>query len=149
MAKTQFNGSLVEFANWLGLAEPGDRCIYYVGFLMADRVDSRGAAVSAVAELANAAATAQASGRVRLLQRRLGPRAFEYIAEVRLDPAKAQPPRLSPTPGERRAPPNRGGTAAAVFAGPPWGQQPAAASRASGGPEASPCRAAHKLGGAP
>ena len=76
------------FIHWLNRSRPGDRFIYHSGFLMIDRVnhvtvkggmeftmprepvDSEGAS----------AWEAMSSGLVRLVQEKLGPGVYDYIA---------------------------------------------------------------------
>ena len=72
------------FAAWLRTAAPGDRAIYYLGQLTADRsvgsspfTEKRRSIVDQLAKEVLAAAVAD---RVLLVQQRLGPQLFAYIA---------------------------------------------------------------------
>jgi hypothetical protein len=82
-AETPIEGAS-EFAAWLRTAAPGDRAIYYLGQLTVDR--SVGSSPfteqrrSLVDHLANEVLAAAVADRVVLVQQRLGPRMFAYIA---------------------------------------------------------------------
>ena len=65
---------------WACVASPGHRMTYYSGFLACDEN---------AAELASAASALARQGAVSLVQRRIGPEAFEYIAQKRAPVANA------------------------------------------------------------
>jgi hypothetical protein len=72
-----------EFVNWLGVASPGERITYAVGFLVvavhaADLNKHPDAPMLAAVQ--EAAWKAHERGMAHLLQRRLGPADFEYLA---------------------------------------------------------------------
>jgi hypothetical protein len=72
-----------EFVNWLGVASPGERIAYAVGFLSvavhtADL--NRHPDAPMLAAVQQAAWKAHERGMAHLVQRRLGPADFEYLA---------------------------------------------------------------------
>ena len=77
----------IEFCTWLGQAEPGDSLEYHRGFLLVDLTPFGGPLCSeARSELARTSARAYdlaERGFVHLVQRRLGPDSFSYLAIVR------------------------------------------------------------------
>ena len=82
-AETRIEGAS-ELAAWLSTPEPGDRAICYLGQLAVDRsadssplTDKRR---SIVDQLANEVLAAAVADRVLLVQQRLGPWVFAYIA---------------------------------------------------------------------
>ena len=83
----------VEFCAWVGQAVPGDRLEYHRGFLGIDAM--RGISTlpeperRRVAGLAAAAFRAFEAGFVHLVQARLGPDRFAYLAVARPRPATA------------------------------------------------------------
>ena len=83
----------VEFCAWVGQAVPGDRLEYHRGFLGIDAM--RGISTlpeperRRVAGLAAAALRAFEAGFVHLVQARLGPDRFAYIAVARPRPTAA------------------------------------------------------------
>ena len=89
-------GTENEFGDRLADAAPGDVITYYVGMLAADRAansltltETRRIELNALADRVLRLAEA---GRVHLLQRRVGPDRFAYLATVR-----PRPPRLDHT----------------------------------------------------
>lgn len=87
-SKQTFLPTAAEFRFWALRARPGERIIYFIGNLAAQRVRVPGIGfdpvpVPAVAGVAVAAWKAMEEGQVLLFQRRAGPRAFEYIAQKR------------------------------------------------------------------
>jgi hypothetical protein len=72
----------IEFCVWVGQALPGDRIEYHRGFLALDREDSRSGHPDAaqLRRLADRARWAAEAGLVHLVQRRLGPDRFAYLA---------------------------------------------------------------------
>jgi hypothetical protein len=86
----------IQFCVWVGEASPGDQLEYHIGFLAIDATtvisrlpepDRR-----LLAALAAAARRASDAGLVRLVQKRLGPNRFAYLAVT-------QPkPRSNPVP---------------------------------------------------
>lgn len=84
--------SVDAFNAWVADAPRGDRLEYHSGFLAIDREEGRSnlspAARKRCNELANVAAKAAAESKVALVQRRIGPGAFSYIAE-RARPTKS------------------------------------------------------------
>jgi hypothetical protein len=77
----------IEFCTWLGQAEPGDSLEYHRGFLLVDLTPFGGPLCSeARSELARTSARAYdlaERGFVHLVQRRLGPDSFSYLAIAR------------------------------------------------------------------
>ena len=77
----------IEFCAWLGQAEPGDSLEYHRGFLVVDLTPFGGSMNSEVRlELARTSARAYGlaeRGFVHLVQRRLGPDTFSYLAIAR------------------------------------------------------------------
>lgn len=80
----------IEFCAWLAQAERGDRLTYHVGYLAIDRLavlsplgDQGGKQLSILADCAWRAAE---SGLCHLVQRRLGPDRFAYVAVARKAP---------------------------------------------------------------
>lgn len=86
----------IEFCAWIGHATPSDRLEYHHGFLGIDTT----AAISTLPEpdrrrlagLASAAFRACEAGLVHLVQERLGPDCFAYLAIARSKPRAAQVP---------------------------------------------------------
>ena len=60
--------------SWVGKAKPGERMVYFSGYL---------ANTPSAAEVAKAAMQLKDAGAVVLFQKRAGPQAFDYIAERR------------------------------------------------------------------
>jgi hypothetical protein len=83
--------SPLRFDNWLANAVPGERLVYAVACSLADR--------GLAHEVPKLARAAYRGGRVELVQRRLGPYSFEYIAIVRRRPPAKLPQRM---PGDQR-----------------------------------------------
>ena len=85
--------SAVELCAWIGQAEPGQWLEYHRGFLVIDAM----ARISTLAEsdrvrlagLGRAARRAGEAGLVHLVQRRIGPDRFAYIAIARRRPDAA------------------------------------------------------------
>jgi hypothetical protein len=80
------------FTNWVGTAAAGDSIEYHRGFLAVDRsnaseLDRKSRA--ACDELGDCAFRAAAAGQVDLLQRRVGPGSFSYIAVLRRQEARS------------------------------------------------------------
>ncbi len=83
----------IEFCAWIGQAMPGDRLEYHRGFLGIDTT----AVISTLpeperrrlADLASAAFRAFEAGLVHLVQIRLGPDRFAYLAIARTKPRNA------------------------------------------------------------
>jgi hypothetical protein len=77
----------IEFCAWLGQAEPGDSLEYHRGFLVVDLTPFGGPLCSeARSELARTSARAYdlaERGFVHLVQRRVGPDTFSYLAIAR------------------------------------------------------------------
>jgi hypothetical protein len=67
--------------------QPGERLIYHVGSLMYDRI--RGPAFGTVHGAAQAAWEAHTRGEVTLVQHKVGPNVYEYIAIKRPAPKVA------------------------------------------------------------
>jgi len=86
----------IEFCAWIGQAMPGDRLEYHRGFLGIDTT----AVISTLAELdrrrlaalAGAAHRAFEAGLVHLVQVRLGPDRFAYLAIARTRPRRTPVP---------------------------------------------------------
>lgn len=82
------------FAGWVGAAAPGDRLEYHRGFLVVDTtpVVSKLADEDRVAlrSLARRAWWASEQGLVHLVQERLGPNRFAYVAIARAKPRQAE-----------------------------------------------------------
>jgi hypothetical protein len=82
--------SAIEFCVWLSRAEPGDTLEYYRGLLAADREPATGRLSKAeclvLREVANFAWRAANKGLLHLVQRRLGPDRFGYLAIARPRP---------------------------------------------------------------
>ena len=83
----------VSFCAWVAQAEPGETLVYHRGFLA---VDTFGAASplsperrSALRRTANAALRAAEQDLVHLVQARIGPDQFAYIAVARRKPRQA------------------------------------------------------------
>lgn len=80
----------VNFCSWLAQAEPGDALEYHRGFLCLDRggfESTRGNKQSqALDQLADRAFDLAERGFVHLIQRRIGPETFSYIAIARPSP---------------------------------------------------------------
>jgi hypothetical protein len=93
------------FVDWLVTAEPGQALVYRRGLLALD-VDPRALRMSA-ADRANLAALAQRlrdeadQGRLHLLQRRLGPERFDYIAVAAAPAGAARTNFPAPASGRR------------------------------------------------
>ena len=83
----------IEFAAWVAQAVPGDRLEYHRGFLVLDtfalftKLDDRGR--TELAKLAVRAFWAAEQGLVHLVQERVGPDQFAYIAVARPKPKAA------------------------------------------------------------
>jgi hypothetical protein len=84
----------MDFAGWVGAAAPGDRLEYHRGFLAVDTIPM----ISKLPET-DRAALKQVAGRawwaaeqrlVHLVQERLGPDLFAYIAIARPKPKRAE-----------------------------------------------------------
>ena len=84
----------IALCSWLGQAEPGDVFEYHQGFLGVDLTPfGNSMGFKALAELAHTSARAYdlaERGFVHLVQRRIGPDTFAYLAIAR--------PRIGPTP---------------------------------------------------
>jgi hypothetical protein len=86
----------IEFCAWIGQAMPGDQLEYHRGFLGIDTT----AVISTLPEpdrrrlaaLASAAHRAFEAGLVHLVQARLGPNRFAYVAVARRKPRPAPVP---------------------------------------------------------
>ena len=83
----------IAFCAWLAQAEPGERLTYHVGHLAIDRLavlapvgDAGGKRLGALADCALRAAEA---GLCHLVQHRLGPDRFVYVAIARKGPKAA------------------------------------------------------------
>ena len=80
----------IEFCAWVAQALPGDRLQYHRGFLVLDtfplfsRLDDK--ARDALRKLANRTFHAAEQGLVHLVQERVGPDCFAYIAVARSKP---------------------------------------------------------------
>lgn len=89
----------IEFCAWVGQAAPGDRLEYHQGFLgidtMAGMSNLPDTDRQPLAALASAAFRACEAGLVHLVQERLGPDRFAYLAIAR------PKPRAAPMPLER------------------------------------------------
>lgn len=85
--------SEIEFAAWVAQAVPGDRLEYHRGFLVLDtfalftKLDDRGR--TELAKLGSRAFWAAEQGLVHLVQERVGPDQFAYIAIARPKPKAA------------------------------------------------------------
>ena len=83
----------IEFAAWVAQAVPGDRLEYHRGFLVLDtfalftKLDDRGR--TELAELGSRAFWAAEQGLVHLVQQRIAPDQFAYIAVARPKPKAA------------------------------------------------------------
>ncbi len=83
----------IEFCAWVAQALPGDRLEYHRGFLVLDtfplfsRLDDK--ARDALRKLANRTFHAAEQGLVHLVQERVGPDCFAYIAVARSKPKTA------------------------------------------------------------
>jgi len=76
--------SVNEFQEWLAAARPGERCIYAKGALAASihtACQAEHPDAQKLSALQEATLRAGAKGQVYLVQRRLKPGAFEYLAE--------------------------------------------------------------------
>jgi len=88
----------IEFCAWVAQTLPGDRLEYHRGFLVLDtfplfsRLDDK--ARDALRKLANRTFHAAEQGLVHLVQERVGPDCFAYIAVARPKP-KSAPASLS------------------------------------------------------
>lgn len=84
----------IEFCGWVGQAAPGDRLEYHRGFLVLDtfalftRLDDT--ARAELGKLASRAFWAAEAGLVHLVQERVGPDEFAYIAIARPKPRAAE-----------------------------------------------------------
>lgn len=67
-----------QFTTWLEHARRGDRFLYYTGFLA---IDTEHGHTSWVIPIANQAWRASEEGKVHLVQRKLKPYVYQYIAE--------------------------------------------------------------------
>ena len=89
----------IEFCAWVGQAAPGDRLEYHRGFLGIDTMPGMSTLNDKdrqrLAALAGAAFRACEAGLVHLVQERLGPDRFSYLAIAR------PKPRAAPMPLER------------------------------------------------
>ncbi|MCA0871346.1 hypothetical protein LCL97_10955 [Seohaeicola saemankumensis] len=85
--------SEIEFCAWVAQAAPGDRLEYHCGFLVLDtfalfsRLDDQGR--GELSKLAGRAFWAAEQGLVHLVQERVGPDQFAYIAVARPKPKAA------------------------------------------------------------
>ena len=85
--------SEIEFAAWVAQAVPGDRLEYHRGFLVLDtfalftKLDDRGR--TELAKLGSRAFWAAEQGLVHLVQQRIAPDQFAYIAVARPKPKAA------------------------------------------------------------
>lgn len=92
--------SVEDFTAWLTSAPPGDKFIYHVGDLFADRqffisrLGTEGR--SQLSILADAAYRAARTNQVMLVQRRLGPSEWEYIAVKRAPMGYGKRPTTKP-----------------------------------------------------
>ena len=83
----------IEFAAWVAQAAPGDRLEYHRGFLVLDtfalftKLDDRGR--TELAKLGSRAFWAAEQGLVHLVQQRIAPDQFAYIAVARPKPKAA------------------------------------------------------------
>ncbi|WP_209002968.1 hypothetical protein [Stappia taiwanensis] len=86
----------IEFCAWIGQAAPGDRLDYHRGFLGIDAMPGISKFPDKdrqrLAGLAAAAFRACESGLVHLVQQRLGPDRFIYLAIARPKPSATQIP---------------------------------------------------------
>ncbi len=84
------NTNEVNFCSWLAQAEPGDSLEYHRGFLCLDRGGFESARDNkndhAIDQLADRAFDLAKRGFLHLIQRRLGPDTFSYIAIARPTP---------------------------------------------------------------
>jgi len=84
----------LEFCGWMGQAAPGDRLEYHRGYLVLDTYPLFSAlddkARGALAKLAARAFRAAEAGLVHLVQERVGPDEFAYIAIARPKPVAAE-----------------------------------------------------------
>jgi len=82
--------SEIEFSAWVAQALPGDRLEYHRGFLVIDTFPTLSrladAERSALIKLGSRAFSAAGQGLVHLLQKRLGPDQFAYLAIARPRP---------------------------------------------------------------
>lgn len=89
----------IAFCAWVGLALPGDTIVYHRGFLALDREDGSSGHPEAtqLRRLADRARWAAEAGLVHLVQRRLGPDRFAYLAVARRkQPAAGGSPQWDP-----------------------------------------------------
>lgn len=81
----------IQFCAWVATAEPGDCLHYHTGFLALDALIWPGSAaephVWTLRDLADAAMRAAEDDLVHLVQARLGPDRFAYLAIARKKPA--------------------------------------------------------------
>ncbi len=83
----------IEFCAWVAQAVPGDRLEYYCGFLVLDtfalfsRLDDQGR--GELSKLAGRAFCAAEQGLVHLVQERIAPDRFAYVAIARPNPKAA------------------------------------------------------------
>ncbi len=86
----------IEFCAWVGQAMPGDRLEYHRGFLGIDSAPAISTLPEAdrrrLAALADAAFRAFEAGLVHLVQERVGPDRFAYIAVARTRPRRTPMP---------------------------------------------------------
>lgn len=81
--------SEVELCAWVAQAEPGDALEYHIGFLVLDRCSSRLMSHErrvALARTSTCALHLAEQGLVHLVQRRIGPDRFSYLAIARPHP---------------------------------------------------------------
>jgi hypothetical protein len=71
-----------DFKEWVATAAPGQRLCYHAGYLPRDKHWDL-SRPSKIASVAAAALKAFHAGRVHLVQRRIGPGVFQYLAEKR------------------------------------------------------------------
>lgn len=86
--------SEMEFAGWVGAAAPGDRIEYHRGFLAVDLIvpisGQSSPELVALSKLGIRAFWAAEQRLVHLVQERLGPNHFAYIAIARPKPKRAE-----------------------------------------------------------
>lgn len=84
-----------DLAAWARTAHPGDRCVYFTGYLARSKGTER---------LASTAYALQRDGLVNLLQQRVAPEIYAYIAQRRAACEQDRPPSPAPehSPGRKR-----------------------------------------------
>lgn len=96
--------SEVELSAWVAQAEPGDALEYHVGFLVLDR-STNGQSMTherriSLAKTSTRVLQLAEQGFIHLVQRRIGPDRFSYLAIARPRPTNAPLPLAVPMPAE-------------------------------------------------